>query len=287
QRIVITTFAILSCGAAFGLGLFGVLLTAKRINETAGKSHFSIIEVKTKLLNSMQFLGGPAIAVVAYLVTGWLLVSVVTGLVVSAVPALKSKQRLRRDERGLADAIATWTEQLRDTLAGAHGLEQAIVATSLHAPLAISSAVGRLSAQIQYGKLSDGLRRFADDVDHPISDFVSAALITATEYQARDLAQLLGHLAQCARDEGRMRTRIWVGRARTRSSVRIISVVVISFVSGLIVFNREYLSVYSSFDGQVILSGIFILFGISLIMLDQFSRISAPQRFIRRRESPR
>jgi len=284
---VITTFAILSCGAAFGLGLFGVLLTAKRINETAGKSHFSIIEVKTKLLNSMQFLGGPAIAVVAYLVTGWLLVSVVTGLVVSAVPALKSKQRLRRDERGLADAIATWTEQLRDTLAGAHGLEQAIVATSLHAPLAISSAVGRLSAQIQYGKLSDGLRRFADDVDHPISDFVSAALITATEYQARDLAQLLGHLAQCARDEGRMRTRIWVGRARTRSSVRIISVVVISFVSGLIVFNREYLSVYSSFDGQVILSGIFILFGISLIMLDQFSRISAPQRFIRRRESPR
>ncbi|NBP42400.1 MAG: pilus assembly protein TadB, partial [Actinobacteria bacterium] len=234
-----------------------------------------------------QFLGGPAIAVVAYLVTGWLLVSVVTGLVVSAVPALKSKQRLRRDERGLADAIATWTEQLRDTLAGAHGLEQAIVATSLHAPLAISSAVGRLSAQIQYGKLSDGLRRFADDVDHPISDFVSAALITATEYQARDLAQLLGHLAQCARDEGRMRTRIWVGRARTRSSVRIISVVVISFVSGLIVFNREYLSVYSSFDGQVILSGIFILFGISLIMLDQFSRISAPQRFIRRRESPR
>ena len=284
---MITTFAILSCGAAFGLGLFGVLLTAKRINETAGKSHLSIIEVKTKLLNSMQFLGGPAIAVVAYLVTGWLLVSVVTGLVVSAVPALKSKQRLRRDERGLADAIATWTEQLRDTLAGAHGLEQAIVATSLHAPLAISSAVGRLSAQIQYGKLSDGLRRFADDVDHPISDFVSAALITATEYQARDLAQLLGHLAQCARDEGRMRTRIWVGRARTRSSVRIISVVVISFVSGLIVFNREYLSVYSSFDGQVILSGIFILFGISLIMLDQFSRISAPQRFIRRRESPR
>lgn len=284
---MITTFAILSCGAAFGLGLFGVLLTAKRINETAGKSYFSIIEVKTKLLNSMQFLGGPAIAVVAYLVTGWLLVSVVTGLVVSAVPALKSKQRLRRDERGLADAIATWTEQLRDTLAGAHGLEQAIVATSLHAPLAISSAVGRLSAQIQYGKLSDGLRRFADDVDHPISDFVSAALITATEYQARDLAQLLGHLAQCARDEGRMRTRIWVGRARTRSSVRIISVVVISFVSGLIVFNREYLSVYSSFDGQVILSGIFILFGISLIMLDQFSRISAPQRFIRRRESPR
>ena len=284
---MITTFVSLCCGAAFGLGLFGVLLNIKKANESSSKKHISILEVKTKFLNSLKFFGGPAVALVTYLLTTWRLVSVVTGLVGSAVPALKSKQRLRRDERGLADAIATWTEQLRDTLAGAHGLEQAIVATSVHAPLAISSAVSRLSAQIQYGKLSDGLRRFADDVDHPISDFVSAALITATEYQARDLAQLLGHLAQCARDEGRMRTRIWVGRARTRSSVRIITFVVIGFVCALVVFNREYLNVYSSFEGQIILSGIFILFGCSLIMLDQFSRIAAPQRFIRRRETVR
>ncbi len=282
-----TTFMSLCCGTAFGLGLFGVLLNIKNANESSNKKHFSVFEIKTKFLNSLKFVGGPAVALVSYLLTTWLLVSVVIGLVVNAVPALKSKQRLHRDERGLADAIATWTEQLRDTLAGAHGLEQAIVATSVHAPLAISSAVSRLSAQIQYGKLSDGLRRFADDVDHPISDFVSAALITASEYQARDLAQLLGHLAQCARDEGRMRTRIWVGRARTRSSVRIITFVVVGFVSALVVFNREYLSVYSSFEGQIILSGIFILFGCSLIMLDQFSRIAAPQRFIRRRESTR
>lgn len=284
---MITTFVSLCCGAAFGLGLFGIFLNIKKASESSSKKRFSILEVKTKFLNSLKFFGGPAVALVTYLLTAWLLVSVVTGLVVSAVPALKSKQRLRRDERGLADAIATWTEQLRDTLAGAHGLEQAIVATSVHTPLAISSAVSRLSAQIQYGKLSDGLRRFADDVDHPISDFVSAALITATEYQARDLAQLLGHLAQCARDEGRMRTRIWVGRARTRSSVRIITFVVIGFVCALVVFNREYLNVYSSFEGQIILSGIFILFGCSLIMLDQFSRIAAPQRFIRRRETVR
>jgi Flp pilus assembly protein TadB len=284
---MIMTFAVLLCGASFGLGIFGILFTLNRTRNSAKSKKLSIFEIKSRFRNWLKFLGGPTVAFVAFLLTSWLLVSVVVGLVVSAVPALKSKQRLRRDERGFAEAIATWTEQLRDTLAGAHGLEQAIVATSLHAPIAISSAVSRLSAQIQYGKLSDGLRRFADDVDHPTCDFVSAALITATEYQARDLAQLLTHLAQCARDEGRMRTRIWVGRARTRSSVRIISFVVVGFVSALVVFNREYLSVYSSFEGQVILSGIFILFGSALVMLDQFSRIAAPQRFIRRREIAR
>ena len=281
---MISTFALACCGAAFGLGIFATYSILKTTKFSNSKIRFSFAEIKVEFLKSLNYLGGPVVAILVFLITNWLIVSVVLGLVVIAVPALKSKQRLRRDERGLADAIATWTEQLRDTLAGAHGLEQAIVATSVHAPLAISSAVSRLSAQIQYGKLSDGLRRFAEDVDHPISDFVAAALITATEYQARDLAQLLGHLAQCAREEGRMRTRIWVGRARTRSSVRIISFVVVSFVSALVVFNRDYLNVYSSFEGQVILSGIFVLFGCSLIMLDQFSRIAAPQRFIRRRE---
>jgi Flp pilus assembly protein TadB len=284
---MIAIFAVLFCGASFGLGLFGILFTINRSRSSANSKRPSIFEIKSRFLSSLKFFGGPATAFLVFLLTSWLLVSVVIGLVVGAVPALQSKQRLRRDERGLAEAIATWTEQLRDTLAGAHGLEQAIVATSVHAPFAISSAVSRLSAQIQYGKLSDGLRRFADDVDHPTCDFVSAALITATEYQARDLAQLLSHLAQCARDEGRMRTRIWVGRARTRSSVRIISFVVVGFVGALLVFNRDYLIVYSSFEGQVILSGIFVLFGCALVMLDQFSRIAAPQRFIRRREIAR
>ncbi len=279
---MITFFVGILCGAATGLGVFVVFLA---LRDEQVKAKTKVADHQGNLSHAMIIIAAPAVGVAIFLVTHWLLVAVVLSLVFIAVPALKSKQRLRRDERGLADAIATWTEQLRDTLAGAHGLEQAIVATSDHAPVAISVAVRRLSAQIQYGKLSDGLRRFADEVDHPIADFVSAALITATKYQARDIAQLLGHLAQCAREEGRMRTRIWVGRARTRSSVRIISFVVTSFIALLIMFNRDYLSVYSSLEGQVMLSCIFIVFGVALIMLDQFSRIVTPQRFIRRRET--
>jgi tight adherence protein B len=279
---MITFFVCILCGAAAGLGAFVVFLT---VRDEKVKAKTKVADRQANLSRSLHIIVATVVGVVIFFITRWLLVAVVLSLVVIAVPALKSKQRLRRDERGLADAIATWTEQLRDTLAGAHGLEQAIVATSDHAPVAISVAVRRLSAQIQYGKLGDGLRRFADEVDHPIADFVSAALITATKYQARDIAQLLGHLAQCAREEGRMRTRIWVGRARTRSSVRIISFVVIGFIALLVVFNRDYLSVYSSLEGQVMLSCIFIVFGVALIMLDQFSRIVTPQRFIRRRET--
>ena len=165
---MITFFVCILCGAAAGLGVFIVFLA---IRDGKVKTKTKVANRQANLNRSLNIIIAPTVGVVIFLVTRWLLVAVVLSLVVIAVPALKSKQRLRRDERGLADAIATWTEQLRDTLAGAHGLEQAIVATSEHAPLAISVAVRRLSAQIQYGKLSDGLRRFADEVDHPIADF--------------------------------------------------------------------------------------------------------------------
>lgn len=218
-----------------------------------------------------------------YVLSGWVIVGLIACVVIILIPGIGTTPAHRRDEQILVEAIASWTEQLRDTLAGSHGLEQVIIATAPHAPLAIAPAVERLSVFITYGSLSDGLRRFAEDVDHPTADFVMAALVTASQHQARDIGLLLGHLAQCARDEGRMRTRVWVGRARTRSAVRIITTVVALFVGGLFTFNRKYLEPYSSVTGQLILGFILIGFAFALFMMHNMSRIEAPERFIRKR----
>lgn len=218
-----------------------------------------------------------------YVLSGWVIVGLIACVVIILIPGIGTTPAHRRDEQILVEAIASWTEQLRDTLAGSHGLEQVIIATAPHAPLAIAPAVERLSVFITYGSLSDGLRRFAEDVDHPTADFVMAALVTASQHQARDIGLLLGHLAQCARDEGRMRTRVWVGRARTRSAVRIITTVVALFVGGLFSFNRKYLEPYSSVTGQLILGFILIGFAFALFMMHNMSRIEAPERFIRKR----
>ena len=77
------------------------------------------------------------------------------------------RKRQADDQRALVEAVATWTENLRDTISASSGLEQAIIATELHAPRAISAPVRRLVASLRYGSLEDGLRRFADDVAHP------------------------------------------------------------------------------------------------------------------------
>jgi Flp pilus assembly protein TadB len=189
-----------------------------------------------------------------------------------------------RDEREIVEALAVWTEQLRDTIAGASGIEQAITVTAGTAPPLLRPAVERLAARIGFTPLQQAVREFADEVDHPLADFVAAALITAAENQVREMGSLLGHLAQCCRDDVSMRTRVWVARARTRSAVRIIAVVVVVFVLGLILLDPNYLEPYRTPSGMVVAMLVIGMFAGSFATMKRLGRLENPIRFIARRE---
>lgn len=188
------------------------------------------------------------------------------------------------DEREIVEALAVWTEQLRDTMAGASGIEQAITVTARTAPVLLRADVERLSARLGFTSLSDAVREFAGDVDHPLADFVAAALITAAENQVREMGALLGHLAQCCRDDVAMRTRVWVARARTRSAVKIISVVVVVFVLGLALLDPTYLQPYTTPTGVFVAALVASMFLGSFETMRRLGRIDDPVRFIARRE---
>ena len=66
----------------------------------------------------------------------------------------------------------------------------------------------------------------------PTCDLVVAALILAAEHQAQRLGELLGSLAAAARDQATMRLRVEAGRARTRTSVKVIVGATGALVSG-------------------------------------------------------
>jgi len=272
-----TVFLILLSGATVGLGVF-LLLIPRGVQST----WLNLVGLRSFQFRLAQ-LAIPFAFVVMLVVTGWAVVAWSVALLVAAIPGIGRPYIQMRNEQELVDGIATWTEQLRDTLAGAHGLEQAIVATSVHAPLVLQTQVKKLASYIGYGSLEDGLRRFGDELNNSTADFVVAALVTASQHQARDLGMLLTQIAQCARDESKMRSRVWVGRARTRSAVKIIATVIALFVLGLFLFNRPYLQPYSSIQGQVVLSGILGVFAVSLSLMQSMAKIIEPERFVRRR----
>ena len=272
-----TVFLMLLSGATVGLGVF-LLLIPRGVQST----WLNLVGPRSFQFRLAQ-LTIPFAFVVMLVVTGWAVVAGSVALLVAAIPGIGRPYIQGRNEQELVDGIATWTEQLRDTLAGAHGLEQAIVATSVHAPLVLQTQVKKLASFIGYGSLEDGLRRFGDELNNSTADFVVAALVTASQHQARDLGMLLTQIAQCARDESKMRSRVWVGRARTRSAVKIIATVIALFVLGLFLFNRPYLQPYSSIQGQVVLSGILGVFAVSLSLMQSMAKIIEPERFVRRR----
>lgn len=186
------------------------------------------------------------------------------------------KQRVTRVE-----AIATWTEMLRDTLAAASGLEQTILSTSSLVAAPIREDVAELAARINRGeRLVPALRGLAERLGDPTGDLVIAALVKAAEQQTRQLGDLLGALAHTAREQVSMRMRVEAGRARTRTSVRVIVSTTLAFAVAVVLINRDYLAAYDSMFGQLVLLGIGGLFAVGFAWLAKISRAPEPARFL-------
>ncbi len=178
------------------------------------------------------------------------------------------------------EAIAAWTEMLRDTMSGAHGLEQAVTATAPVAPAAIKREVTALAVRLERQPLTSALGDFAADLAHPTGDLVVTALTLASHGSAGDLGELLGTLAVAAREEAGMRLRVDATRARLRTAVRVIAACTASTGVGLLLLNRRYLDVYGTVTGQVVLAGIAVCWGTALTWLARMSEFVTPERFL-------
>ncbi len=178
------------------------------------------------------------------------------------------------------EAIATWTEMLRDTINAAHGIEAAIAATAAVSPAPIRAEIQQLARRIEHDPLPESLGDLADDLAHPIADLVVAALSAAATHSTRDVADLLGTLAAAARDEASMQLRIEATRARMRTAVRVITGVTVATALALILLNPVYVDVYGTIAGQVMLVFIFSCWGVALWWLGQMSQFRSPERFL-------
>ncbi|HLX87912.1 MAG TPA: hypothetical protein VKR22_05605, partial [Acidimicrobiales bacterium] len=96
--------------------------------------------------------------------TRWPVAALIAGVAAAGLPALLHSVSGRAGTER-AEAVASWTELLRDTLAAAAGLGQAIVATSDLAPHPIRPEVVRLADRLASGMpMEDGLRSFAAEM---------------------------------------------------------------------------------------------------------------------------
>ncbi len=225
--------------------------------------------------------GAAVVGVVAGWGTGWPVAAVLVAAGAWWLPGLLGPDRAHQVAIGKIEAVAGWTEQLRDTLAAASGLEQAITTTARTAPTAVRPAVVALAARLRAGeRLTVALAHTARELADPTADLVIAALTMAAQQQSRQLADLLAALAGAAREEAAGRMRTAVARARVRTSVRVIVGATLGLAMVLAVFNRAYLAPYSSIEGQIVLAGIGALFLVSFAWLSRIARPPNPGRLL-------
>jgi tight adherence protein B len=227
---------------------------------------------------------GLAVGLVVFLITGWVAAGVLALLGAVVLPRMWVGQTARQAWIAKTEAIAAWTEMLRDTMSAADGVEAAIAATVPIAPAPIREQVALLDARRRSEQpLSEALAIFGEEVDHPSCDLVVASLSAAAHGEGSDFVGVLTRLATVTRDEVRMRLRVEAGRAQLHTASRIIVGVLVGAVLLLTVLSRGYLEPYGTVLGQVVLGVVGALFAAGVLLLERMSQIELPERFSPRR----
>ncbi|HEY3141280.1 MAG TPA: hypothetical protein VGJ86_09125 [Acidimicrobiales bacterium] len=272
--------ALLGIMAGLGVVLFVVAVrgTVPQINR-APKTGSVSAEIKIEHF-AVRLSLAVVVGLVVTLLTRWPIAGLLLAIAAFLAPSLVGGRATQQNKIARVEAIASWAEMLRDTLAGAGGLEQSIIACSGVAPLPIRREVLRLAARLERDRLAPSLREFANEIDDPTGDLVVSALVLAADKSPKRLGALLGMLAQSARGDVNMRLRVEAGRARTRASVKVVTVSTVVFTSGLVILNRRYLDPYDTAVGQAVMALVGICFSTAFYWLAKSAQFEGEERFL-------
>ncbi len=174
---------------------------------------------------------------------------------------------------GRLEALATWIEALRDSVAAHRGLLAAIESTVAGAPAAVKPNVVRLVARIKSGvPLDQALHAFALELGDAAVDEAIAPLILASRFGGSDLQSLLATAAANTRDQIAVWQRTEVARARPRRDMRLVMAVTLVFTLGVLLVGHGYFRPFDSPGGQLALLCVAGLFAAGFWSMNRLSR---------------
>ncbi len=266
--------------AGLGFGV-GVLLVVLGIVGTVRSSYEQPLRTVPRIDRLQLRLGLAAVGVVlAFALTGWPVASVLAAAGGFVAPTLIGAKRRRQAEIDKIEAVATWAEQLRDTIGAAAGLQEAIAVTARVAPREIRPAVQELAAGMRRNRLADQLRLFANRLEDPAADQVVVALILASEKRGQHLTRLLSDVADAGRDDVTMRIRTETSRAQIYNDAKVVTGIVLGMFLFMLAFNRDYLAPFDRIGGQLVLGVVGVLWAVALYGIAELSVVRRPPRLL-------
>jgi len=270
-------------GALVGVGLLAVIFSLMGVTLFRGFSQAAELAQHQSERLVLWIFGAFAVAAAVWGWTGWPVGGMWAFLGIMSIPLLRGTGPSAEDEIAKVEAIATWAEQIRDTMNAAAGLQQSLIATAANGPAVIERELRVFARRAPRGNLAGALRQLGLDLDHPAADLVIAGLVSATELDAGRLVPLLNRLASSIRDEAQMRVRIEVSRARVRTSMKIVGFFVSATVVLMVVVGKDLLRGYGSLAGQLWLTLVGFVVVLAIWSTRKLAEVPQPERFVARR----
>lgn len=249
--------------------------------------HHEPAPARGRSMSRLPILVGVAAAGVIVAISGWIIPSVVVGVIAGWFAASMQRRRTGADvgvER--TEALASWVENVRDVLQSGNQPVGAIGATTETCPPSIRPHVRLLFARLSAGQPAEiAFRRFADDMDEPLADLVAVGLLIAVSRGA-ETEDVLSALAVQARHQADRRRIIEAERAPMRREVLMVSLVMCALLGGVFMFARSsYLDAYDDASGQVFLALILVGYGALLVWVGRLATFPQPTRFLTLRQA--
>lgn len=279
--------AVLGLGSAIGIvGLAWVLRPQHHPDRSSRAGKHSLTSSKSvgkdATLRSLtrQAAIPTGFGLLCVVITRWPVAGILGAAAMATLP--KSLRRVRPGSTSKrTEAVAAWTELIRDSLAASAGLAQAIVVTASSAPLPIRKEVGALATRLANGtSLEAAFRAFAIDVDEPAAEYLVCALLLAATSRAHRLVDVLSALADSIREDVSMHLRVDASRASAQSSVRTIVLFSVVFACALALVGRSYLSPFGTAAGQLVLAIVGIFYGVGLTLMIRLVRPVSEMRLL-------
>jgi len=228
----------------------------------------------------LRALLGGVLGFLAFTFTSWPVAGFYGFLAGFLGPSQWIATRKRRESIERVEAIATWIETLRDTMAASAGLQEALRLSGAVAPQPIRPEVRAMVARLQHQSVAQALRRFAGDMKHPLADQIVASIILSSMRSAGSLRPILALTSAAARDTGAMWRQVESLRSSSYQQARLSMVISIGLMVLMVAQNRDFLTPFDSGGGQVAL---FIIFGVffgSAAVLYRMGRPTVPDRVL-------
>ena len=264
--------ALAGAGATVGLLLIIASYTATaRAGARSGISRVQLRRAGTAV----------GIGLLTLAVTRWIAAAAGIGLLVFCWDRVFGGTRRAKLATARLEALAGWTESLRDLVATGIALPEALPASVTSAAPVLHDPLGRLTERLTAREpLEASLRALGDDLDDGGADLVVAALLLNARAQGRALEAVLTALAASLRGELRVRRTIEAERRSTRRAVQIVVAVTLITALGLCLGNPAYVAPYQDAAGQLMLCVVAAVFAAGFAWLARLSALPTAPRLL-------